>query len=310
MNEKQVALNPGGSALIRGVMMSNGVRVAAAARTPEGEIVSKVFVDESTVRPPRVNVPERVRKMPVLRGVFGVGGGLGYSLDAMRWSAVVQNSEAKVLESYTMKKVMSSMFVVFAGVFGMLPIVVAFKVAARFDGSSMAFALGEALFSVGIFLGYLGIIGRLPHIREVFEYHGAEHKTVAAYEAGMPLTPEIVAGYSRFHPRCGTNYMALVLLGTTLMAPMMMAFPLWLSLPLRMVGLVLVAGLAYEVLKSASLHLDGWGRFVLAPGLAIQRLTTREPALDQLEVAIHAFTLALSEEQRSELSNRPALVAA
>jgi uncharacterized protein YqhQ len=158
---------------------------------------------------------------------------------------------------------------------------------------------------LGIFLGYLLLIGLLPDIKRVFMYHGAEHKAIAAYENGVEVTPESAQQFTTQHVRCGTNFLLTVMVVTIFVYSFVgrPALP-WL-LTSRILLIPLVAGLAYEVIRFAARHMDkGWVRVMMRPGLGLQKLTTREPTLDQLEVAITSLRAVMTAEQLAEVESR------
>jgi uncharacterized protein YqhQ len=174
--------------------------------------------------------------------------------------------------------------------------------------NSLVFVLVEKGIRITIFLGYLVLISRLPDLRRVFEYHGAEHKTISCFESGDPLTPENAQRYSRLHPRCGTSFLLIVMIvAIFVFAPL--GRPDWYILfPSRVLGIPLVAGIAFEAIKWFGRNRNRrWARALMWPGLQLQRLTTREPDLQQLAVAIAALEavlavedpLAASEEDRA-----------
>ena len=144
----------------------------------------------------------------------------------------------------------------------------------------------EAVIKIGIFVLYILVIGRMPDIRRVFQYHGAEHKTIACYEAGEELTPENVAKHTRFHPRCGTSFILIVIVVSVLIFSFVTWDNLMVRILLKLVSLPLVVGIAYEIIKLAGRYDNVFTRFISAPGLCLQRLTTNEPERDQIEVAI------------------------
>ena len=163
--------------------------------------------------------------------------------------------------------------------------------------NSIVFVLVEKAIRITIFLGYLVLISRLPDLRRVFEYHGAEHKTIACFEGGEPLTPENAQRYSRLHPRCGTSFLLIVMIvAIFVFAPL--GTPAWYILfPSRVVGIPLVAGIAFEAIKWFGRNRNKrWARVLMWPGLQLQRLTTREPDLSQLAVAIAAMEAVLAVE--------------
>jgi uncharacterized protein YqhQ len=164
-------------------------------------------------------------------------------------------------------------------------------------GSAFLFWLVEGILRTAIFLGYIALISRLRDLRRVFEYHGAEHKTISCYEAGDPLTPENAARYSRLHPRCGTSFLLIVMIvAIFVFAPL--GLPEWyLLVGSRIVGVPLIAGLSFEVIKWAGRNRRrGWVRGLMWPGMQLQKLTTREPDREQLAVAIAALDAVLAVE--------------
>jgi len=165
-------------------------------------------------------------------------------------------------------------------------------------GSAFLFWLVEGVLRTAIFIGYIVAISRVHDLRRVFEYHGAEHKTISCYEAEDELVPERATLYSRLHPRCGTSFLLIVMvLAIFVFAPLGLPAWYWLVLS-RILGVPLIAGLSYEVIKWAGTNRDkGWVRGIMWPGLMLQNLTTREPDLEQLEVAIAALKSVLEVER-------------
>jgi uncharacterized protein YqhQ len=163
--------------------------------------------------------------------------------------------------------------------------------------NSITFVVIEKLVRIAIFLGYLWLISRMPDLQRVFQYHGAEHKTISCYEAGEELTPENAQRYSRFHPRCGTSFLLLVMIvAIVVFAPLGKLDWHWLFIS-RVLGIPIVAGLAFELIKwFGKNRTKRWARVLMWPGMQLQRLTTREPDLPQLEVAIAALQEVLSVE--------------
>jgi uncharacterized protein YqhQ len=164
-------------------------------------------------------------------------------------------------------------------------------------GSAFLFWVVEGLLRTTIFLGYLGVMSRLPDLRRVFEYHGAEHKTISCYEAGLELTPENAQRFSRLHPRCGTSFLLIVMIvAIFIFAPL--GLPAWyLLLASRILGVPLIAGLSFEVIKFAGRNRRRrWVRTLMWPGMQLQKLTTREPDHGQLAVAIAAMDAVLEVE--------------
>src|ERR1019366_7727391 len=170
-------------------------------------------------------------------------------------------------------------------------------------GSSVLFWLVEGLLRTSIFLGYLVLLSRIPDLRRVFEYHGAEHKVISCYEAEDELTPERAKLYSRLHPRCGTSFLLIVMImAIFVFAPV--GLPAWWILVLtRILGVPLIAGLSFEVIKWAGRNRSRrWVQLIMYPGLQLQKLTAREPDLDQLAVSIAALQAVLALERPGELT--------
>lgn len=274
-------LRLGGQALIEGVMVRAGSRWAAAARRPDGQIVTT-----------EAEVPAWAlagRRIPVVRGVIALVATIGLGMKALSWSRSVAEDEPTSRGSVVAATLVS--ILVFVSVFALVPALVARLVA---DGGVL-FAVAEALTRVALFVGYVAAIGRLPGIRRTFEYHGAEHKAIAAQEHGDELTVERVSRYSPLHARCGTDFLVLVAV-VAIGAFALLSPESWLLLAAtRVVLLPVVAGIAYEVLRvSDRPSAARWLKPLMAPGLAVQRLTTRPPSDDQVEVAIVAVQTALA----------------
>ncbi len=165
----------------------------------------------------------------------------------------------------------------------------------------------EGVFILGIFLGYLALVGLMPDIKRVFMYHGAEHKAIAAYENGVPLTPESAQRFTTQHVRCGTNFLLTVLVCAIVVYSFIGRPALPILVLSRIILIPIIAGLAYEVIRFAAKHMDkGWVRVAMKPGLTLQRMTTREPTIDQLEVAIASLRAVMTHEQLVEVEARAA----
>jgi uncharacterized protein YqhQ len=170
-----------------------------------------------------------------------------------------------------------------------------------------AYHLLEGAVRMGIFLGYIALVGLIPDIKRVFQYHGAEHKAIAAYERGTELTPESAQRYTTEHVRCGTNFLLTVMVVTIFVYSFVGRPALPLLILSRIVLIPVVAGLAYELIRAAASHMEKrWVRFLMIPGLALQKLTTSEPTLDQLEVAITSLRAVMTAEQLAEVESRSA----
>jgi uncharacterized protein YqhQ len=302
----------GGQAVLEGVMMRGVSTWAVAVRKPSAEqLESEERLDpregakgEIEVRSfPFVSILKRHRwmRLPVVRGVFALWESLKIGFRALNISANAQLPPGEGGEDEEIGKGTWAGTVVFAvalaiGLFFLLPV----GITSLFKDSlpnSVVFVLVEKAIRITIFLGYLVLISRLPDLRRVFEYHGAEHKTIACFEGGEPLTPENAQRYSRLHPRCGTSFLLIVMIvAIFVFAPL--GTPAWYILfPSRVVGIPLVAGIAFEAIKWFGRNRNKrWARVLMWPGLQLQRLTTREPDLSQLAVAIAAMEAVLAVE--------------
>jgi uncharacterized protein YqhQ len=250
----------------------------------------------------------RVLRLPVIRGVIALYESLKIGMKALGISANAQLEEAD--EEISGKTWGFTIFLSLAfaiGLFFVLPVTVASFWKDEL-GSSVLFVVVEKLIRISIFLGYLWAISHIKDLRRVFEYHGAEHKVISCYEAGEPLTPENAQKYSRLHVRCGTSFLLIVMIiAVFVFAPIGRPALYWLILS-RIVGIALVAGLAYEVIRWAGRNRrKPWVRGLMWPGLQLQKLTTRPPSLDQLAVSIAALQAVLAVEDPSKSSEEDRL---
>ncbi|HEX3226721.1 MAG TPA: DUF1385 domain-containing protein [Gaiellaceae bacterium] len=292
-----MASTVGGQAVLEGVMMRGPGNWAVAVRTPSGEIaqVSKP-IDSAMAR-------HRVFRLPVVRGVIALGESLAIGFRALAISAnYAAQEEGKEGEEVQTELSRGALIFAFAVAIGFA--VMLFKVTPGLltellpIKSTGWFVIVEGLIRVSIFIAYLSLISLLPDLRRVFQYHAAEHKAINAYEAGEELDPEVVQRYSLIHPRCGTAFLLWVMV----LAVFVFAFfgrPHWYWLIAeRILLLPVIAGIAYELIRFAGKHSDNkFLMTLLAPGMWLQRLTTREPSLDQLEVSIRALREVLHLEE-------------
>jgi uncharacterized protein YqhQ len=243
----------------------------------------------------------RALRLPVIRGMIALVESLKIGFHALNVSANAQlppgeRGEAEQIGRGTWVGTVVVAVGLAVGLFFLVPV----GITSTFKGSlpnSLAFVLVEKAIRLAIFLGYLYLISRLRDLRRVFEYHGAEHKTIACYEAGEPLSPRNAQRYSRLHPRCGTSFLLVVMIvAVFVFAPL--GTPAWYWLfASRVLGIPLVAGLAFEVIKWFGRNRTRrWARALMWPGLQLQRLTTREPDAAQLAVAIAALEAVLAVE--------------
>jgi len=294
----------GGQAVLEGVMMRGVSTWSVACRTPEGaiEVTSEPIVSWAK--------RSRILRAPVIRGVVALAESLRIGFRALAISANAQLSEGEEEEeiggfTWGLTIVLSLLLAV--GLFFVVPVGATSLIKDQL-GSPFLFWLVEGTLRTAIFIGYLAAISRLRDLRRVFEYHGAEHKTISCFEAGDELTPANAARYSRLHPRCGTSFLLIVMvLAIFVFAPIGLPAWYWLVLS-RIVGIPLIAGLSYEVIKWAGKHRSKrWVRAVMWPGLMLQNLTTREPDADQLEVAIRALEAVLAVEDPHEAKRDQAI---
>jgi len=287
--------NVGGQAVLEGVMMRGPGNWSVAVRTPSGKIAQVSRPIESAM------ARHVVFRLPIVRGVMALGESLAIGFRALAISAnyaAQEEGDDGEVETELSRGALIFAFAVAIGfavmLFKVTPALIADWLPIRSTGW---FVIVEGLIRVSIFVAYLSLISLLPDLRRVFEYHAAEHKAINAYEAGEPLEPEIVQRYSLIHPRCGTAFLLWVMV----IAVFVFAFfgrPAWYWLiATRVLLLPVIAGLAYELIRFAGKHQDNRVLMtVLAPGLWLQRLTTRQPSLDQLEVSIRALREVLDLE--------------
>lgn len=296
----------GGSALIEGVMMRGPYTTAMAVRKPNGELDISEWKTEEGVKP-------WYKKTPIIRGVFNFFDSMAVSYKCLMKSADIAGFEEE--PSGFEKKLMDwfgeSFSKVLAGVAGILGVLLAvglFMVLPTFligfvrpfVTAQLLLSLIEAVVKISIFLAYLFLVSRMPEIHRVFEYHGAEHKTIACYEAGEELTPENVKKHSRFHPRCGTSFILIVLVVSALVFSFVTWDNLIMRIVLKLVCLPLVVGIAYEIIKLAGRYDTLCTRIISAPGLWLQRLTTNEPDVSEIEAAIAAMKPCIPQNQEDD----------
>jgi uncharacterized protein YqhQ len=285
----------GGQAVLEGVMM-RGISVwAVAVRNPEGE----VEITSEPIKPWAQR--HRLWRLPVLRGVVALGESLKIGFRALGISANAQleddeDGEPEEIGGWVWGLTIALSLALAVGLFFVIPVGLTSLIKDEL-GSSLLFWLVEGVLRTAIFIGYIVAISRLRDLRRVFEYHGAEHKTISCYEAEDELTPARAKLYSRLHPRCGTSFLLIVMvLAIFVFAPIGLPAWYWL-LASRILGIPLIAGLSYEVIKWAGKNRrKRWVRAVMWPGLMLQNLTTREPDEEQLAVAITALEKVLAEE--------------
>lgn len=276
----------GGQAVIEGVMMRGQKAFAVAMRAPDGNIVlhseplAKIY-------------SSKITKIPFLRGVILLWDALGLGMKALTLSANTQTGEDEKLEGASLYLTLGLSLFFSIGLFFLLPAGIGGWVEHLLAQTTSALWLGnllEGILRLLLLIGYIWGIGFMPDIRRVFQYHGAEHKTINAYEAGAQLTPEIVAKYPIEHPRCGTAFLLTLVLLSILVFTVLGPMPILWRLATRILFIPLLAGIAIEYIRWTANHLSNpFVQLLIKPNLALQRLTTRTPDLSMLEVAIESF---------------------
>ena len=291
MNKKP---NVGGQAVIEGVTMRGKTHVAVAVRQPDGEI----SVDVRPVNSISDRYP--ILKKPFLRGVVSLVESLVMGMKALAYSAQVSGDEDEKLDS----KEMALTIAVSAGLAILLFIVIptwSMRFLTGITQDHMALNLAEGVLRMAIFLAYIAAISSMNDIQRVFQYHGAEHKTIYTYEAGLPLKVENVRPFSTLHPRCGTNFLMIVML----ISMFIFTFLGWPSLLERIASRIIlmpvIAGVSYELIRYAGAHTDNpLVRIAITPGLLLQKLTTRQPDDSQIEVAIASLKAVVPPEDLAQ----------
>src|SRR5256884_5010803 len=295
--------NVGGQAVLEGVMMRGPRNWAVAVRKPDGEIAQVArSIDPLMAR-------HRLLRLPIVRGVIALGESLAIGFRALSVSASYAAAEEAEGDAEPAEIGRWALFFAFLVAIGFALMIFKVGPALLTDlvpiSSCGWFVIVEGLISVTVFVLYLTVLSFIPSLRRVFQYHAAEHKAINAYEAGDELTPENAQRHSLIHPRCGTAFLLWVMV-VSVFVYALLGRPAWYWLIVsRIVLLPVIAGIAYELIRFAGKH--SGNRILmtlLAPGLWLQRLTTREPTLDQLEVSIRALTEVLDLEGRQEPADR------
>lgn len=286
----------GGQAVIEGVMMRSPQWLATAVRKPSGEIVYKKTKISSN--------RGKLAKIPFVRGAVSLFDALVMGIKELTFSA--NQSEVEEEEQITQKEAVMTTVVSLAlgiGLFVVIPSLIGSFV---FSNNKIHSNLLEAVLRLVFFIFYIWVISFSKDVKRVYEYHGAEHKSIYAYENGLELTPENAKKFTTLHPRCGTSFLLIVMLISIivfscmdfiLLVPKDMLQKIIIKVVLRVIMMPVIAGISYEIQRYSSNHLDRcWVKLVAFPGLSLQRITTKEPDLDQLEVAIVAIKAALGEK--------------
>jgi len=289
-----MAVRIGGQAVIEGVMMKNMDRYAVSVRKPNGKIETKV--EEC------VSFAEKhpLFQLPVFRGMANFLESMVIGMKTLNYSASFYEDEEEQTESRTeqllekilgekAEKIMGIVLVfslaISIGLFMILPYI-ASEALGKLIRNEYVILFMEGIIRIAIFLGYIVLISRMEDIKRVFMYHGAEHKTINCLEAGVPLTPENVDNFSRLHKRCGTSFIFIVMIISMVFFFFIRVDTIWLRIVLRLLFLPLVAGVSYEFIRLAGSSDHPLVQIFSKPGLALQRLTTKEPDHSMIEVAI------------------------
>jgi uncharacterized protein YqhQ len=288
--------NYGGQALIEGVMMRGQNVCAIATRAPDQSILIETQQLSQIYR-------SWLARIPFFRGLLILGDALVLGMRGLTFSANVQADEDEKIEGAPMVITLILSLSVGIALFFLLPAGIAYLFELAFGLNGLGISIVEGIVRLLLLIGYIWGIGFMPEIRRVFGYHGAEHKTINAFEAGVTLDVENVSQYSREHPRCGTAFLLTVVVFSIIIFSLLGPMPIHLRLLSRILLVPFLAMISYEYIRfTARFQNSSWIRAVIAPNLALQRLTTREPDAGMIEVAISAFQ-AMRVEERS--SNEP-----
>jgi uncharacterized protein YqhQ len=310
----KAGFNYGGQAIIEGVMMRGSKALSVAVRSPGGEIVT-----HTEPLDPRIYGGRLVR-IPFVRGLTLLWDALGLGIKSLMFSAEVALEEEKeegqgnVFEGPAQWGTVLVALAFAVGLFFLLPVFIAGLIEnwLSLSDSRVAGNLIEGLIRLLLLIGYIWAIGLMPDVKRLYGYHGAEHKTINAYEAGAELTPPSVARFSVEHPRCGTAFLLTVVVFSIIIYSFLPPMPLLLRMLSRLLLLPVIAGVAYEFIRFSAAHQDNrLIRLITKPNLALQHLTTREPDESMLAVAITAFEQMMAEERQalqSQAVEAPALI--
>ena len=276
----------GGQAVIEGVMIRGQRNIAIAVRRPDGSIALK--------RQPLTPIfTGRLRRIPLARGVIAMAETLTLGMRALTYSAnVAAEAEGEEISARSMAGMMAVSLTIAIGLFFLVPVLASDRLEGML-GSSLMANIAEGVIRLGLFLGYILLIGRMNDIRRVFMYHGAEHMTVHAQERGDPLNVAHIRRYPTAHPRCGTAFLLVVMVVAILAFIFVGREPFWWLIASRIVLVPLIAAVSYEVIRFSGRHAaNPLVALITAPSLALQSLTTRQPDDDQIEIAIAAMQQA------------------
>lgn len=276
----------GGQAVIEGVMIRGQRNIAVAVRRPDGSIAVK--------RQPLTPIfTGPLRRIPLIRGVIAMAETLTLGMRALSYSAnVAAEAEGEEISAGSMAGMMAVSLTIAIGLFFLVPVLASDRLEGLL-GSSLMANVAEGVIRLGLFLGYILLIGRMNDIRRVFMYHGAEHMTVHAQERGDPLNVAHIRRYPTAHPRCGTAFLLVVMVVAIVAFIFVGREPFWWLIASRILLVPLIAAVSYEVIRFSGRHADNpLVALITAPSLALQSLTTRQPDDDQIEIAIAAMQQA------------------
>lgn len=290
----------GGQAVLEGVMMKSKDKVALSVRDTNG-VVNTEYIEFKSVME-----KHKWLKIPILRGVVNFVETMALSMKTLNRSADmlgIEEEESK-FEKWLTKKLGKSIasiasvvgaflgILLAIGLFFVLPALITDFVK-KFTDVKILLSTVDGCSKILIFIIYIALVSLIPDMRRTFEYHGAEHKSIFCHEAGLELTPENVMKQKRFHPRCGTSFLFVMMFLSILVSVLYVDLPIAARVPVKLLVLPLIVGLGYEFIKFAGKHDNLFVRIISAPGLWIQRLTTKEPDIQQVEVAIASLKAAL-----------------
>jgi hypothetical protein len=283
----------GGQAVIEGVMMRGQRSMAVAVRSPSGQ------VHVSTK--PISNSQTGIRRIPFVRGVIVLGESLVLGIGALFESANVSlGEEDQKISGPLLWGTLAVSMAFAAAIFFVTPLLITDRLIDPHINSTLLSNLLEGIIRVALFIVYLAAVNLIPDIRTVFAYHGAEHKTINAYEHHEPLEPEPVAGYSTAHVRCGTSFLFAVMIIAIVVFSLVPSSNIWWRIASRIVLIPVIAGVGYEFTRFSARYAENRiMRVLFLPGLALQKLTTRQPNNGQLEVAISALKGAIEADKSS-----------
>ncbi|MGE5379984.1 MAG: DUF1385 domain-containing protein [Methylocystaceae bacterium] len=289
-----MSISYGGQAVIEGVMMKGPSRIGLAVRKPDGSIaLEQEAVNSWTSR-------YKIMTWPLIRGTFMLIESLVLGMKMLNKSVNLAMAEEEEELSGTEMAVTGVVaFVVAMALFVALPTVVVHFTKSMLGGVFLQNVV-EGIIRIALLLGYIVLITRMDEIERVFMYHGAEHKVINAYEAGSEMTVEQIRKYSTLHPRCGTAFLLIVMVVSIFVFAMLGEGSIWWRVGSRIICFPIVAGIGYEFIRfSGRYGSQPWARWIIAPGLWMQKLTTREPDDDQLAVALESLNLVLEDGPRA-----------